>query len=191
MVLRKVVVLKLPGCKLDRFLGYRTTALFIHLIVRLTARLKPLPNRALQIVRSRASSFRCEYTLLSLSASSSLLRFPPRLLVTSIPPFIFPSVTCRRKQFLRRMWPIQLAVRLLVSCRIFLCSLNQSNTSSFLTWSIQLIFSILLQHHIIPFQVLTLYVIDNTSKETGHQVVLDYLFLKFLARRLSETIEEN
>jgi hypothetical protein len=31
------------------------------------------------------------------------------------------------------MWPIQLAFRLLISCRIFLCSLTLSNTSSFLT----------------------------------------------------------
>ena len=46
------------------------------------------------------------------------------------------------------MWPIQLAFRFLISCRIFLCSLTLSNTSSFLTWSVQLIFSILLQHHI-------------------------------------------
>jgi hypothetical protein len=43
------------------------------------------------------------------------------------------------------MWPIQLAFRKLVSCRIFLCSLTLSNTSSFLTCSVQLIFPILLQ----------------------------------------------
>ena len=46
------------------------------------------------------------------------------------------------------MWPIQLAIRFLISCRIFLCSLTLSNTYSFLTWSVQPIFSILLQHHI-------------------------------------------
>jgi hypothetical protein len=39
------------------------------------------------------------------------------------------------------MWPIQFAFRLRISCRIFLCSLTLSNTSSFLTWSVQLIFS--------------------------------------------------
>jgi hypothetical protein len=44
------------------------------------------------------------------------------------------------------MWPIQFAFRLRISCRIFLYSLTLSNTSSFLTWSIRLIFSILLQH---------------------------------------------
>jgi uncharacterized membrane protein len=41
-----------------------------------------------------------------------------------------------------------LAFRFRISRRIFLCLLTLSNTSSFLTWSIQLIFSILLQHHI-------------------------------------------
>jgi hypothetical protein len=46
------------------------------------------------------------------------------------------------------MWPIQFSFRLRISCRIFLYFLTLSNTSSFLTWSIQLIFSILLQHHI-------------------------------------------
>ena len=103
---------------------------FIHLVVCLTTGPKPLPNRALHIERSRASSFKCEYSLLSLRSSSSFLRFLPRLPVTSIPPFIFPSVTRCRRQFLRRMWPIQLAFCFLISCRIFLCSLTHSNISS-------------------------------------------------------------
>ena len=120
----------------------------IHSVVCLTTGPKPLPNRALHIVRSRASSFNCEYPLLPLRSSSSFLRVLPRLPVTSVPPFIFPSITRCRRQFLRKMWPIQLAFRFFISCRIFLCSLTLSNTSSFLTWSVQLIFSILLQHHI-------------------------------------------
>ena len=100
------------------------------------------------ICATRASSFKWDYPLLSLRSSSSFLHLLPRLPVTSIPPFIFPSITHCRRQFLRTMWPIQLAFRLLISCRIFLCSLTLCNTSSFLTWSVQLIFSILLQHHI-------------------------------------------
>jgi len=76
---------------------------FIHLVVCLTTGPKPLPNRALHIVRSRASSFKCDYPLLSLRSSGSFLRFLPRLPVTSIPPFIFPSITRCRRQFLRRM----------------------------------------------------------------------------------------
>jgi hypothetical protein len=121
---------------------------FIHLVFCLSTGPKPLPKPALHVVRSRASSFRWQYPLLSLRSSSNYLRLLPRLPVTSLPPFIFPSTNCRRRQFLHKMWPIQLAFRLLISCRIFLCSLTLSNTSSFLTWSVQLIFSIFLQHHI-------------------------------------------
>ena len=87
-------------------------------------RSKDLPKRALHIVRSRASSFKLEYPLLSLRSSSSFLRLLPRLRVTSIPSLTFPSITRCRRQFLRKMWPIQLAFRLLISCRIFLCSLT-------------------------------------------------------------------
>ena len=58
--------------------------LFIHLIVCLRTGPKPLPKPALHIVRSRASSFKCEYPLLSLRSSSSFLCFLPRLPVTSI-----------------------------------------------------------------------------------------------------------
>ena len=122
--------------------------LFIQLAVCLTTGPKTLPRRALHIVRSRDSSFKWQYPLLSLRSSNSFLRLLPHLPVTSIPPFIFPSITRCRGQFLRKMWPIQLAFRLGISCRIFLCSLTLNNTSSFLTWSVQLIFSILLQHNI-------------------------------------------
>jgi len=119
-----------------------------HLVVCLTTGPKPLPKRALHILRSRASSIKWEYPLLSLKSSNSFLRLLPCLPVTSISPCIFPSITRCRRQFLRKMWPIQCAFRLRISCRMFLYSLTLSNTSSFLTWSVQLIFSILLQHHI-------------------------------------------
>jgi len=122
--------------------------IFIHSVVWLTTGPKPPPKRFLHTVRSRTSSFKWEYPLLSLRSSSSFLRLLSRLLATSISPFIVPSITCFRRQFLHKMWPIQLAFRFRISCRIFLCSLTLSNISSFLTWSVQLIFSILLQHHI-------------------------------------------
>ena len=91
---------------------------------------KPLPKRFFHIARSRASSLNWQYPILSWRSSSSFLRLLPRLLVTSICSFIFPSITCCRRQFLRKTWPIQLAFRFLISCRIFLCSLTLSNTSS-------------------------------------------------------------
>ena len=86
---------------------------FIHSVFCLTTGPKPPLKRFLHIVRSIASSFKWEYSLLSLRSSSSFLRLLPRLLVTSTSPFIFPSITCLRRQFLRKMWPIQLAFRFL------------------------------------------------------------------------------
>jgi hypothetical protein len=120
----------------------------IHSISSLSHnRSRPLPKWFLHIVQSRASSFRWEYPLLSLRSSNSFLHLLPHLPVTSLPPFIFPSIAYCRRQFLCKMWPVHLSSRLF-PCRILLCFLTLSNTSSFLIWSVQLIFSILLQHHI-------------------------------------------
>ena len=91
----------------------------IHLLVCLTTGPRPLPKRALHILRSRASSFKWEHPLLTLRSSTSFLRLLPRFPVTSIPLFIFPAITCCRRQFLRKIWPIQLAFRLLISCSFF------------------------------------------------------------------------
>jgi hypothetical protein len=63
----------------------------IHLFSSFTKGPNPLPKPALHTVRSRASSFRCEYPLLSLRSSSGFLRLLLRLPITSIPPIIFPS----------------------------------------------------------------------------------------------------
>jgi len=131
---------------------------FIHLVVSLKIGPKPLPKRALHIVRSRASSFKLENPLLSLRSSSSLLRLLPRLLVTSISPFIFPSITCFRRQFRLKMWPVQLAFRLRISCRIFLCSFTISNTSLL---SCEIFYSatkLTLEHLQSPFYLLLGYV---------------------------------
>jgi len=110
-------------------------SVLIHLAVCLTTGPKALPNRALHIVRSRASSFKCEYPLLSLRSSSSFLRFLPRLPVTSIPPFIFPSITRCRRQFLHKMWPIQLAFRFLISCKSVLPTGKYLNPWELFKWT--------------------------------------------------------
>ena len=89
--------------------------IFSHSLFCLTTGPKPPSKRFLHIVRSRVSSFKWEYPLLSLRSSISFLRLFPRLLVTSISLFIFPSITCFRRQFLRKMWPIQLVFLLLIS----------------------------------------------------------------------------
>jgi hypothetical protein len=94
----------------------RPEGLFIHLVVCLTTGPKSLPKQALRIVRSRASSFKWEYPLLSLRSSNSFLRLLPCLPVTFIPPCVFPSITRCKRQFLRKMWPIQFAFNLRISC---------------------------------------------------------------------------
>ena len=104
-------------------------------------------NWVLHRVRSSASYFNVQYLLVSLSSSSSCLRPLPRLPVTYILPLIFPWVTCFRRQFLRKMWPIQLAFLLFILRRMFLFTLTPCNTSVF-TRSVHLTFSVLLQHHI-------------------------------------------
>jgi hypothetical protein len=83
-----------------------------------------LPKRFLHLMKSRASSFKWEYPLLSPRSSSNFLRHLPRRLVTSLRPCIFPSITSFRRHFLRKIWPIQLALHFLISCRIILCSLT-------------------------------------------------------------------
>jgi hypothetical protein len=98
--------------------GFTVSSSFIHSVFCLTTGPEPPPKRFLHIVRSRASSFKWEYPLLSLRSSSSFLHLLPSLFVTFISPFIFPSITCFRRQFLRKMQPIQLAFRFLISCRI-------------------------------------------------------------------------
>jgi hypothetical protein len=74
-----------------------------HLLVCLTTDPKPFPKQAVHIMRSRASSFRYEYPVLSLRSSSNFLHHLPRLSFTSIHSFVFLSITCLSRQFRRRM----------------------------------------------------------------------------------------
>jgi hypothetical protein len=71
-------------------------------------------------VPSSAYSFNLHYPRFSLRWSSGYLRLLHHLPVTYILPFIFPSVKCFSRQFVRKMWPLQLAFRLCIACRIFL-----------------------------------------------------------------------
>jgi hypothetical protein len=90
---------------------------FIHSVVCLTTGPQPLPKRVLHWVRSSASSFNFQYLLFSLRSSSSCLCLLPRLPVIYILSSNFPSITCFRRQFLRKKWPIQLAFLLFIVCR--------------------------------------------------------------------------
>jgi len=120
----------------------------IHPAVCLTSGPQFLSKPVLHAVRNSASSSNLQYPLFSLRSSGSSLRLLPRLPITSILPSIFPSITCFRRQFLRKVWPIQLAFLHFTVCTIFLSSLTPCNTLSFLTRLVQLIFSIVFQHHI-------------------------------------------
>ena len=101
-------------------------------------------SRASHTVQSSAASFNFQRPLFSLWPSCGCLRFLPRLPVTYILPSFLPPITCFRRQFLRKMWPIHLSIHTYNVYRILLSSLTLCNTSS----SVQLIFSLFLQHHI-------------------------------------------
>ena len=59
-----------------------------------------------------------------LRSSSTCLRLLPSLPVTSILPSIFPSITCFRRQFLRKVWPIQLTFLMFIVYGILILSLT-------------------------------------------------------------------
>jgi hypothetical protein len=90
-------------------------------------------KQILHQVLCRASSFSLQNPQFLLRSSSSCLRLLLRLLATPICPSILPSIMCFRKQFLCKIWPLQLVILLFLVCSIFLFSFAISNTSSFLT----------------------------------------------------------
>jgi hypothetical protein len=114
-------------------------------------------NRVPHGGRSSASSFNFQQRLCSFRSPSSPLYPLPRLPITSILPYIFPSITCFKTQFLLKMWPTYLALLFTLYITYFtwlICaqhipsSLSVNNISSFLTRSVQLILSIFLLHEI-------------------------------------------
>ena len=94
---------------------------------------------------SPQSEFQClvfnsQYPHFFSRSFSSFLRLLPRRSVTSIHPSIFPSLTCFRRQFLRKMWPVNSTFILFITCRKWTSSLTLSDISSFLSRSVQLVF---------------------------------------------------
>jgi len=79
-------------------------------------------------VQSGASSLNFQYHLVSLRSFSSCLHFLPRLPITSV----FPSITCFRRQFLRKIWPSQWRIlrmfffMWMIICTDNLCACNLS-----------------------------------------------------------------
>ena len=98
---------------------------FIHSVVYLTKRPQPLPKRSVHTVRYSATSFSFLKVIQQLLTSFSLSspHFYPSLYFSLNNVFI--------KQFLRKMWPIQLFFLLFIVCRIFLLYLTQCDNSYF------------------------------------------------------------
>ena len=65
-----------------------------------------------------------------LKSSSSCLRLLPCLLHS------FPSIVCFNRQFQLKMWPIPVALLLVIVCRMFLSSLTLCNISPYFTRSV-------------------------------------------------------
>ena len=108
-----------------------------------------LPKPVLHTVRSIASSLSLQYTLFP--EGQPVVSYVFFLIFASLISFpsIFPSVTCSSRPFLRHLWQAQLAFILFLQYAGYSLSyLIVCNTFSFLTRSAQLIFFILLQHHI-------------------------------------------
>ena len=81
---------------------------------------QPLPKPVLHRAPPSVPSFNFQYHLVSLTSSGSCWPLLYRLPVTSLLPTLFPPITCFRRQFLHKMWRIQLVFLLFIVCRIFL-----------------------------------------------------------------------
>jgi len=90
-------------------------ARFIHSVVCFTTGPKPLPKRVVHIVRSRASSFKCEYPLLS-------LRSPIASYVFFV---VFLSLLSPLVSFLHEIWS-KMYIRLRAKFPLFLSNLNKT-----------------------------------------------------------------
>jgi hypothetical protein len=122
-----------------QFLCFTLIRAHHHHVLCLTTDPYSFPKRVLHRLRYSATSFNFQYSLVS-------LLFLPRFSVTSILLALF-SITCFRRRFL----PTQLASLYFVvsACRMFLFSLTLCDTSSHLTRSFQLIFSIIPEYYIL------------------------------------------
>lgn len=132
-----------PQSKQFRAVGAGLTTSFNHCVACLMR--GPCTFReVLHRARPSDSSFKFQYFAFYLRSFSGCLCLILRFPVTST----FPSGTCFDRQLLCQIWPTQLNFRLCFARGIILPSSPLWNTSSFVTRSIQLVFSILTQQHI-------------------------------------------
>lgn len=129
-----------PQSKQFRVAGAGLTTSFKYCVACLTVGPYTL-QQVLHTARSSNSSFKFQYFAFYLSSCLRLFLLFPFTSTLS-------SVICFEKQLLRQIWPTQLTFLVCFVSRMFLSSSALRNTSSFVTKSIQLIFSILIQQHI-------------------------------------------
>jgi hypothetical protein len=94
---------------------YKTTCFLLYVICLMTNPY-PFPKGVIYRALFSAPSFHIQYPLFSLRLSGRCLRLLPRLPVTFLLPSILPSIMCYRRQFLCKVWPIQLAFLIIIAC---------------------------------------------------------------------------
>ena len=129
------------------------------------------PPRSLSYKSTASSPGRTYYLLVSLTSCSSCLHLRPLLPVP-----VFTSVTCFRRQFLRKLRPIQLAFLLRIVAGYSFPPWIFCITFSYLTWSVQMI-PIHLQHHVSKLSVIS----DLLSEVSNYCIV--HVFLSCMCGR--------
>jgi hypothetical protein len=94
------------GLSLSHLSNGTRIKILINFVVCLTTGPQPLTQRVLHKVLSSVFSFNLQYPAISLRSSITCLRLLtlPSFYLTTV-----PSITCFRRQYLRRMCPTQLA----------------------------------------------------------------------------------
>jgi hypothetical protein len=103
-----------------------------------------LINCRFHLFRSSAFFFSSQYLLLFLKSCRSCVLLIPTPFIS----VICPSIVSWRRQFLLKIWPIQLAFLRRILFRSVFFYPKRSRTCSLVTFSDHFIFFILLQHHI-------------------------------------------
>jgi hypothetical protein len=134
-------------------------------------------------VRSSALSLIFQYPLFSLISSSGCLRLLPYLAVTYILPHFFPSIPLFRKEFLRNIWPIQLALILFILYTLY-------RTLHYITLHYITLHYITLHYitsHYITLHYITLHYI-TLHYITLHYITLHYITLHYITLHSSLTL---
>jgi len=148
--------------------------------------------RVFSRVWSIASSFNLKFPLVSSKSSDSYLRLLPCLPSILILSTTFPSITCFRRQFIRKIWPIHLAFRHFIVRKILFSFLTLCHNPPFPTRSVPLIFWYLLND---TFQNSTVFLIyfpkfpRFSSTQTMLQIChFTSFFLKFNSNLLMKSV---